>query len=48
MLTRGADSNPARVIAREEVHTTGDIYFQIFKFNGVALSIGSMTISSPN
>jgi hypothetical protein len=40
-LTRGADSNPARVIAREEVHMTGNIYFQIFKYNGVALSIES-------
>jgi hypothetical protein len=26
-LTREADLNPARVKAREEVHTTGDIYF---------------------
>jgi hypothetical protein len=39
MLTRGADSNPARVEAREEVHTTGDIYFQIFKLNGFSLSV---------
>jgi hypothetical protein len=40
-LTRGADSNPARVIAQEEVHMTENICFQIFKYNGVALSIES-------
>jgi hypothetical protein len=36
-LTRGAESNPARVKAREKVHTTGDIYFQIFEINGFSL-----------
>jgi hypothetical protein len=36
-LTRGADSNPARVKAREEVCTTGHL-FQIFKLNGFSLS----------
>jgi hypothetical protein len=28
---RGADSNPARVKAQEEVHTTGDIYFHLYR-----------------
>jgi hypothetical protein len=37
-LTRGADSNPARVKAREEVHTTGDIYFKHLRTTGFSLS----------
>jgi hypothetical protein len=39
MFSRSAESNPARVKARESVAQLGDIYFQIFKLNGFAWSI---------
>jgi hypothetical protein len=37
-LTRGAESNPARVLWRE-VTTTENIHFQIYKLNKIFLSI---------
>jgi hypothetical protein len=39
LVNTGVESNPARVITREVRHDWKNIYFQIYKHNGSALSI---------
>jgi hypothetical protein len=48
LMNTGAESNPARVIAREVRHVWNNVNFQMLKDIGIVFGIKLDTMTSPN